>query len=105
MHEVTAVVEPPKDAGPRSQLAAGQSGDVHQLKLLIVHLMDRFVNNEMLSIGGETLPFVMTVAGAIAVPTLIAAVFLFPSYHAFPPRPPVPNFWTQVCEHYFFLVY
>ena len=82
-----------------------QSESFRQFKLLVAHLLDRFVNNEMLSVGGETLPFVMTVAGAFALPTLIAAILVFPSYHAFPPHPPVPGFWTQVCEHYFFTVY
>ena len=76
-----------------------------QFRLLVHHLLDRFFNNEMVSVGGETLPLIMTIAGAIAVPTLMVAIFLFPSYHAFPPRPPVPSFWTQACEHYFFMVY
>ena len=33
---------------------------------------------------GETLPLIMTVAWAIALPTLVATIFLFPAYHAFP---------------------
>ena len=106
MPEPTAVLE----TQTKTELKAGVLSvrrriDFQQFKLLMFHLLDRFVNNEMLSIGGETLPFVITVAGAIAVPNLIAAVFLFPSYHGFPPKPPIPNFWTQVCEHYFFIVY
>src|SRR5436305_3042623 len=76
-----------------------------QLRLLLRHLLHRFFNSEMLSVEGEILPLIMTVAGALVIPTLIVAVFLFPSYHGLPPRPPLPSFWTQVCEHYFYIVY
>jgi hypothetical protein len=76
-----------------------------QFNLLVRHLLGRFFNNEMISIGGEALPLIMTVAGVIAVPTLIVTILLFPAYHAFPPHPPIPGFWTQVGEHYFFVMY
>jgi len=105
MSEPIAVLEPRTNA---ASIAAGHvcpPSGLRQFRLLVAHLLDRFVNNETLSVSGETLPFVMTVAGAVAVPTLIASIFVFPEYHAFPPRPPLPNFWTQVCEHYFFMVY
>ncbi len=90
-------------------LPAGPSSDSlpspNQFDLLMWHLLDRFFNNEMLSVGGETLPLIMTVACAIAVPTLIAAVFSFPAYHAFPPRPPIPPYWDRAAEHLFFVMY
>jgi hypothetical protein len=76
-----------------------------QFTLLVRHLLDRFLNNEMLSIGGETLPLLMTIAGAIAIPTLIAAIFVFPAYHAMPPRPPIPSFWNRTSEHLFYVTY
>jgi hypothetical protein len=72
----------------------------------VLHLLNRFFNNEMLSVGGgETLPLLMTIAGALAVPTLIVAIFVFPSYHAMPPRPPIPPFWNRTSEHLFYVVY
>jgi hypothetical protein len=81
--------------------SAGQK----QFKLLVRHLLDRFFNNEIVSADGETLPLIMTVAWAIALPTLVATIFLFPAYHAFKPRPPKPPFWGQVTDHYGFVMY
>src|SRR6202167_5254939 len=77
----------------------------NQFKLLVRHLLDRFFNNEIVSVDGETLPLIMTVAWAIALPTLVATIFLFPAYHAFPPKPPRPPFWAQVTNHFFSLFY
>jgi hypothetical protein len=88
--------------GRRTAKAVIQPG---QFKLLVRHLLHRFFNNEMISVGGEALPLIMTVAGVIAVPTLIVTILLFPAYHAFFPKPPIPGFWTQVGEHYFFVMY
>lgn len=83
-----------------------------QFRLLVRHLLHRFFNNETLSVGGEALPLMMTIAGAIAIPTLIAAIFTFPAYHAFPPRrpippswTPIPPFWNRTSEHLFYVVY
>jgi hypothetical protein len=76
-----------------------------QFKLLVRHLLDRFFNNEIVSVDGETLPLIMTVAWAIALPTLIATIFLFPAYHRFAPRPPTPPFWGRVADHYGFVMY
>jgi hypothetical protein len=76
-----------------------------QFKLLVRHLLDRFFNNEIVSVDGETLPLIMTLAWAIALPTLVATIFLFPAYHAFHPRPPKPPFWGQVADHYGFVMY
>ena len=81
--------------------SAGQK----QFKLLVRHLLDRFFNNEIVSVDGETLPLIMTVAWAIALPTLVATIFLFPAYHAFPPKPPSPPFWGRVADHYVFAMY
>jgi hypothetical protein len=81
--------------------SAGQK----QFKLLVRHLLDRFFNNEIVSVDGETLPLIMTVAWAIALPTLVATIFLFPAYHAFPPRTPIPPFWGRVADHYGFVMY
>jgi hypothetical protein len=76
-----------------------------QFTLLVQHLLDRFFNNEIVSAEGETLPLIMTVAWAIALPTLVAAIFLFPAYHGFPPKPLKPPFWGQVADRYVFVMY
>ena len=77
----------------------------NQFRLLVAHLLDRFFNNEMVTVGGETLPLIITIAGVIAVPTLVAAVFAYPPYHAFPPKPPVPPYWDRTAEHLLYVVY
>jgi hypothetical protein len=76
-----------------------------QFKLLVRHLLDRFFNNEIVSVDGETLPLIMTIAWAIALPTLVATIFLFPAYHGLAPKPPTPPFWGRVADHYGFVVY
>jgi hypothetical protein len=96
----------------QSRLLSWQSDDSllsfagqKQFKLLVRHLLDRFFNNEIVSVDGETLPLIMTVAWAIALPTLVATIFLFPAYHAFRPKPPIPPFWGRVADHYGFVMY
>lgn len=79
--------------------------EAKQFPLLVRHLLDRFFNNELVSVEGETLPLIMTVAWAMALPTLVATILLFPAYHRFYPRPPVPPFWGQVADRYFFVMY
>jgi hypothetical protein len=81
--------------------SAGQE----QFELLVRHLLDRFFNNEIVSVDGESLALIMTAAWAIALPTLIAAIFMFPAYHGFPPKPPRPPFWAQVSDRYFYGMY
>jgi hypothetical protein len=76
-----------------------------QFHLLVRHLLDRFLNNDMVSVGGDAIPLIMTIAYAIALPTVVMAIFAYPFYHGFPPRPHVPPFWFQVSDHYFFVMY
>jgi hypothetical protein len=76
-----------------------------QFKLLVRHLLDRFFNNDMISVGGDAIPLIITIAYAIALPTVVMAIFAYPFYHAFPPHPHVPPFWFQVSDHYFFVMY
>jgi hypothetical protein len=76
-----------------------------QFNLLVRHLLDRFFNNDMISVGGDSIPLIMTIAYAIALPTVVMAIFAYPFYHAFPPHPHVPPFWFQVSDHYFFVMY
>jgi hypothetical protein len=76
-----------------------------QFKLLVRHLLDRFFNNDMVTVGGDAIPLIMTIAYTIALPTVVMAIFAYPFYHRFPPRPHVPPFWFQVSDHYFFVMY
>src|SRR3984957_14672916 len=75
-----------------------------QFEVLVRHILNRFFNNELLASDDET-KRVMQIACAVALPTLIVSLFLFPAYHAFPPAPAHRPFWSQVGDHYFYLMY
>ena len=47
----------------------------------------------------------MQIACAVALPTLVVSLFLFPAYHAFPPAPLHRPFWAQASDHYFYVMY
>jgi hypothetical protein len=75
-----------------------------QFEVLVRHILSRFFNNELLASDDET-KRVMQIACAIALPTLIFSLFLYPAYHAFPPAPAHRPFWSQAGDHYFYVVY
>ncbi|MGH9597585.1 MAG: hypothetical protein ACRD3K_12380 [Edaphobacter sp.] len=75
-----------------------------ETEVLVRHLLDRFFNNELLASDDET-KRVMQIACAVALPTLIVSLFLFPAYHAFPPAPAHRPFWSQAGDHYFYVMY
>ncbi len=77
-----------------------------QFVLLVRHLLERFFNNDMVSVEGEMMKRLILAAAVIAVPQLIFALFLYPLYHGIPPiRPLKPPFWSQVNHHYFYVMY
>jgi hypothetical protein len=73
-------------------------------EVLVRHILARFFNNELLASDDET-KRVMQIACAVALPTLIVSLFLFPAYHAFPPAPVHRPFWSQAGDHYFYVMY
>jgi hypothetical protein len=75
-----------------------------EFEVLARHILTRFFNNELLASDDET-KRVMQIACAIALPTLLVSLFLFPAYHAFPPAPAHRPFWSQVGDHYFYVMY
>ena len=75
-----------------------------EFEVLVRHILNRFFNNELLASDDET-KRVMQIACAVALPTLIVSLFLFPAYHAFPPAPAHRPFWAQVGDHYFYVMY
>jgi hypothetical protein len=75
-----------------------------QFEVLVRHILNRFFNNELLASDDET-KRVMQIACAVALPTLLVSLFLFPAYHAFPPAPLHRPFWPQVGDHYFYVMY
>jgi hypothetical protein len=75
-----------------------------QFEVLVRHILARFFNNELLASDDET-KRVMQIACAVALPTLVVSLFLFPAYHAFPPAPAHRPFWPQVGDHYIYVMY
>jgi hypothetical protein len=75
-----------------------------QFEVLVRHLFHRFLNNELLTSDDET-KRVMLISYTAALPGLVAALFLYPMYHAFPPNPYPRPFWPQVCDHYLYVMY
>jgi hypothetical protein len=81
-----------------------QKHNQSEFEVLIRHLLHRFFNNELLASDDET-KRVMQIACAVALPTLVVSLFLFPMYHAFPPAPAHRPFWSQAGDHYFYVMY
>jgi hypothetical protein len=75
-----------------------------QFEVLVRHVLARFFNNELLASDDET-KRVMQIACAVAMPTLLVSLFLFPAYHAFPPAPAHRTFWSQAGDHYIYVMY
>lgn len=75
-----------------------------QLRLLMAHLLQRFLHHELLASENEA-SRVLQIAYAAALPTLLVSLFLFMPYHAVPPAPHPRPYWSQVSDHYFFVMY
>jgi hypothetical protein len=76
-----------------------------QFEVLVRHIFYRFLHNELLTSDDDETKRVMQISCAIAVPGLLVALFLFPPYHGFPPYPLHRPFWSQVGDHYFYVMY
>ncbi len=85
---------------------AGLEQAVHsqsQFEVLVRHLFDRLLNNE--AFGEDAALRVAQLAYAIVLPGVLVALFLFPHYHGLPPHPLVRSFWSQACDHLFYVTY
>ena len=85
----------------QAHLPVVEAQEQSQFRLLVRHFLERFFNNDMVSADGETEARLLQVAYAIALPGIVVALFLVPSYHAPLERP----FWSQVSDHYFYVLY
>ena len=81
-----------------------QTRERSRFEVLVRHILHRFFNNELLASDDET-KRVMQIAWAVALPTLLVSLFLFPAYHAFPPAPLHRPFWSQVGDHSLYVTY
>src|SRR6266851_2863105 len=110
LKEMLRRIDEPENAVLSLEVQAGMGPVIEpersQFELLVRHLLDRFLNNDMVSVEGEAKKRLIQAAVVIAVPQLIFALFLYPVYHGVPPiRPLKPPFWSQVNHHYFYVMY
>jgi hypothetical protein len=87
--------------GVQAQMPVAEAQEQTQFRLLVRHFLERFFNNEMVASDGDAKKRLLQVMWAIALPSLVVALFLFPPYHAPLTRP----FWSQASDHYFYLLY
>jgi len=74
-----------------------------QFEVLVRHLYDRLLNNEVF--GEDAAARLAELAYTIALPGVLVALFLFPAYHGLLPHPPERSYWSQACDHLFFVTY
>jgi hypothetical protein len=79
--------------------AARKPKTIHQI--LHQHFFRRFFDNDTLSTEGETQTTVIRALCAFAVPGLMVAFWLLPSYPGVPER----NLWAIAADRYFFVLY
>jgi hypothetical protein len=107
MRERLGLFAPPKhpilSLGVQAQIVSPRR-DQSEFEVLVRHVLSRFFNNELLASDDEA-KRVMQIACAVALPTLVVSLFLFPAYHAFPPAPLHRPFWSQAADHYFYVMY
>jgi hypothetical protein len=74
-----------------------------QFEVMVRHLFHRMLNND--SFGDDAAARITQLAYAIALPGILVALFLFPAYHGLPPHPHERTFWSQACDHLFYITY
>jgi len=74
-----------------------------QFEIMVRHLFDRMLNNE--AFGEDAAARMTELAGAIALPGMLVALFLFPAYHLPPPLHLPRPLMSQACDHLFFCTY
>lgn len=70
-------------------------------EVLVRHLLGRFFHNEAMA-SEEDSKRAIQLGYLVALPGVLVALFLFPSYHHYPIR---RAFWPQVGDHYFYVTY
>ena len=78
---------------------------MNRFVVLVRHFVDRFFDNPMTSLEGEIGVRAVQIMCAIAVPGLMVAFSLIPSYFIFPPNTAPRAFWPRVSDHYFYVIY
>lgn len=78
---------------------------MNRLVVLTRHFFDRFFDNPLTSLDGENGVRAIQVLCFAAVPGLMVALSLMPSYFIFPPNTAPRAYWPRVSDHYFYVMY
>lgn len=78
---------------------------MNRFVVLTWHFLNRFFDNPLTSLDGENGVRAIQVLCFAAVPGLLVALSLIPSYFIFPPNTAPRAFWPRVCDHYFYVMY
>ena len=84
----------------QAQMPAADPQERTQFNLLVRHFLERFFNNEMVTADGEAKTRLLQAVYAIALPGIVVALYLFPL-----PSPGGRPFWSQISDHYFYVMY
>jgi len=73
--------------------------------VLVRHFFDRFFDNPLTSLESENAVRIVQILCVVAVPGLLVALSLIPSYFMFPPNTAPRGYWPRVSDHYFYVMY
>lgn len=77
--------------------------DRGQFAWLLRHFLERFFNHETASPDGDAKTRLVQVALGASMPGFVYALYLWHPYH--PMIGPLPPYWTQTGDHFFYVVY
>jgi hypothetical protein len=77
--------------------------DRGQFSWLLRHFLERFFNHETASPDGDAKTRLVQVALGASMPGFVFALYLWHPYH--PMVGPLPPYWTQTGDHFFYVVY
>src|SRR5215475_2706942 len=78
---------------------------MNRFVVLAGHFLNRFFDNPLTSLDGENGVRAIQILCFAAVPGLMFALSLIPSYFIFPPNPAPRAYWPRVSDHYFYVMY
>lgn len=89
----------------QARMSTGEPPQRSTFAVLVRHFLSRFLENDVVSLGGDTLSRMVQVLSALAVPGIVVALYLIPAYDGFPPNPLERPYWAKVSDHYFYITY
>jgi hypothetical protein len=109
VHSVFQILSPPENPVLSLEVQARMSSrEVVRMNRFVVlarHFFLRFFDNPLTSSEGESGVRVIQVLALVAVPGLVVALHLAPSYLMFPPNTAPRAYWPRVSDHYFYVMY